>query len=159
MEKFAVAIFDGLNQSDAYRVGYNTKNMKSQTIWNESSKLMNHPRVIARIAELKEAVEVALVEQNVWDRLKFIDECETNLRMGRYLGQIAPANGALQMIGKSNGLLAESPRELDIRITKVTVVLPPSNDGEVPHTETKVIKGAYEMLTEADDTDGGLSGE
>jgi hypothetical protein len=38
------------SQSEAYREAYVTDNMNEKTIWNESSKLMRHPVVAARLA-------------------------------------------------------------------------------------------------------------
>ena len=61
---------------------------------------------------------------------RVIEDSEVNLRLGRFLGQMAPANGALQLIGRTAGLLTESP-QTQVAITKVTVVLKHGNEDNV----------------------------
>lgn len=102
-ENFAQAIVDGLNQSDAYRHAYDAQNMKPAVIAKEASLLIDIPNVAVRIQALREHVTDALVAKRVWDKERFIDESETNLRLARFLGQLAPANGALTLIGNATG--------------------------------------------------------
>ena len=44
------------DQSAAYRIAYNTKNMKPTTIAREASKLMNNPNIATMIEELSAPV-------------------------------------------------------------------------------------------------------
>ena len=91
-ENFCQAIADGLNQSDAYRHAYDAGRMAPESIWAKASELANDGKVEASIAELKNAVAVELTQKRVWDSERLVDEAETNLRLGRFTGQIAPAN-------------------------------------------------------------------
>ena len=127
-EAFCQAIVDGLNQSDAYRTAYDASNMKPNVIHQKAYEVMNHGDVAVRIASLRQAVTDKLTTKRIWDAERFIEESETNLRLGRFLGQVAPANGALQLIGRTAGLLDSQPQAA-MQITKVTVVLNPGTEG------------------------------
>ena len=63
-EAFASALADGLDNSTAYRLAFNTSNMKQETIWNNSSKLAKNTEVAARVAELKSKLE----HKQLWTR-------------------------------------------------------------------------------------------
>lgn len=53
-EKFAQCIaLEGMNQSDAYRECFDTKNYKPESIWCEASKLAKEPKVVQRIKEFR----------------------------------------------------------------------------------------------------------
>ena len=52
-EKFCQQIVKGMTQSDAYRVVYNTAQMKDETIWSEACRLMRDRNVTARIEQLR----------------------------------------------------------------------------------------------------------
>ena len=52
-EKFVQGIIEGLSQADAYRAAYPKQKMSDKTIWETASKLMNNPKVIARVNELR----------------------------------------------------------------------------------------------------------
>ena len=52
-EKFVQGIIDGLSQADAYRSAYSTNNTSDKTIWENASRLMNNPKVTARIQEIR----------------------------------------------------------------------------------------------------------
>lgn len=53
-EKFVQGIIEGLSQADAYRAAYPKQKMSDKTIWETASKLMNNPKVIARVNELRD---------------------------------------------------------------------------------------------------------
>lgn len=56
-EKFCQLVSTDLNQSDAYRgAGYSIKNMKQSTIHRQAKALMDKPKIMARVAELKATV-------------------------------------------------------------------------------------------------------
>lgn len=63
-EAFCQGIADGLGQADAYRAAYDAEGMKDSTIYPHASKLMKNDKVMARIAELKAAVQ----EKQLWSR-------------------------------------------------------------------------------------------
>ncbi len=52
-EKFALNIFNGINQAEAYRDAYPNQRMSDKTIWESASRLMKNPKVVARIEELR----------------------------------------------------------------------------------------------------------
>lgn len=52
-EAFCQAIISGSSQSEAYRIAYSTKNMKSTTVSEEAYAVMQSPTIINRIAELR----------------------------------------------------------------------------------------------------------
>ena len=51
-EAFVLEIVKGSSQSDAYRVAFNTNNMKANSIHVNASKLMANTKVALRIKEL-----------------------------------------------------------------------------------------------------------
>lgn len=53
-EQFALNIFNGMNQADAYRASYNAKNMSDNAIYREASLLMSTPKIAQRIQELRD---------------------------------------------------------------------------------------------------------
>ena len=104
-ERFAQAVASGLNQSDAYRQAYNCPNSSPETIWQNASHLA--AKVAPRIAVLRDHDAQVLAQKRAWDKERFIDEAESNLSQSRELNQMAPANGALAMIGKATGIIQD----------------------------------------------------
>lgn len=122
-EAFAQAVVGGMNQSDAYRHAYDAGRMLPATIWVKASVVAGDDKVAARIQELRQATQAAVAANRVWNTERLIEEAETNLNLGRTLGQLAPANGALRLIGEATGLLRDQAPDTGIQITKVTVIL------------------------------------
>ncbi len=124
-EGFSQTLVGGVNQSDAYRANYDTANMLPATVHEEASRLAAHPKIAARISELKAAYH-AIVEAK-WELSaeKFVEEAKTNLDGARSSGQWSAANGALQLAGKATGILVDVVAATDrpINVTKVTIVL------------------------------------
>lgn len=52
-ETFACKIVEGMTQADAYRAAYSTSKMTDKTIWENASRLMADPKVVARVDELR----------------------------------------------------------------------------------------------------------
>lgn len=104
---------DGLNKTDSYRANYDCSNMLPKTVNEEACLLDSHPKIAPRILSLQQATETALAAKRGWDKQRLIDEAEQNLEQSRALDQMAPANGALQMIGKATGILKEQPESLE----------------------------------------------
>lgn len=61
--RFAAAIADGADQTQAYRTAYDAENMSQQAIWVESSRLRRHPKVALKIDEL--TAEAEMVRQGL----------------------------------------------------------------------------------------------
>jgi hypothetical protein len=51
-EAFAQGLAAGLTNAEAYRAAYGAENMKASTIWSESCKQAQHPKVAARVHEI-----------------------------------------------------------------------------------------------------------
>ena len=91
------------NATEAYRRVYNTDRMKNDTIQRESCELMKHPKIIARLAELRApAVEKAQVtlEKHLATLAQLRDKAEA-------LGQMSAAISAEVSIGKASGFYVE----------------------------------------------------
>lgn len=52
-EQFVQNIIKGMCQADAYRSAYPNQKMSDKTVWETASKLMNNPKVITRLTELR----------------------------------------------------------------------------------------------------------
>ena len=52
-ELFVQKIIEGMNQADAYRAAYSSKNMSDKTIHEAASRLVRDSKVSARILELR----------------------------------------------------------------------------------------------------------
>lgn len=52
-EKFANLYVELGNASEAYRRSYSCKRMSEKQVWEESSKLINHPKVTQRVKQLQ----------------------------------------------------------------------------------------------------------
>ena len=52
-KKFANAIFSGATKTAAYKEAYTTEKMSSKTVWEASSRLSKHPKIVARLDELR----------------------------------------------------------------------------------------------------------
>ena len=63
-EAFAIAVSNGKNQADAYRIAYDAKNMKATTIASKASILMTDGNVRAMIDQLKQQ----LADKELWTR-------------------------------------------------------------------------------------------
>lgn len=108
-EKFAQAIADGKNQSDAYRSAYDAGGMKAETIQSKASILIKKGMVGARVDELR----VVLESKGLWTREKSV------------LGLSAIADGddakaveiiaAIKELNSMHGFNA--PGKLDIAVT------------------------------------------
>lgn len=52
-EKFVQGIIQGKSQADAYRSAYPNQRMSDKSVWETASKLMNNPKVVSRLTELR----------------------------------------------------------------------------------------------------------
>lgn len=63
-EGFCLSYLESGDATQAYRAHYNTAKMKDTTVWPAASKMLNKPKVAARIQELRAAVaEKAVVSE------------------------------------------------------------------------------------------------
>ena len=101
---FAAAVAAGVGQSVAFREAYNTQDMKPATIWSEASRLRRHPKVSARIDQLKAEAELSAAEKREGVREFVLHEltemaCEASTPAARLK--------ALELLGKSVGLFSD----------------------------------------------------
>jgi hypothetical protein len=54
---FVEELLIGASQTTAYKSNYSTINMSPKTIWEASSRLSKHPKVVARLDQLRAAKE------------------------------------------------------------------------------------------------------
>jgi len=50
---FAAELLTGASQATAYKSNYSTTHMSPKTVWEASSRLSKHPKVVARLDELR----------------------------------------------------------------------------------------------------------
>ena len=98
---FVEELLTGASQTTAYKGNYSTTHMSSKTIWEASSRLSKHPKVIARLDELraeKEAEEQML-------RLSYGDFVINELQKLALSAKSDRARiKALELLGKTVGM-------------------------------------------------------
>ena len=99
---FVEELLTGASQTTAYKSNYSTTHMSPKTIWEASSRLSKHPKIVARLDELraeKEAEERML-------RLSYEDFVINELQKLALSAKSDRARiKALELLGKSVGLL------------------------------------------------------
>lgn len=80
-EKFVQGIIEGKSQADAYRAAYNAKNMTDKTIWEESSRLMQDPKVSTRVTELRNQLNASTI-MSAKERMEWLTELIKNTEEG-----------------------------------------------------------------------------
>jgi len=137
---FCDAIISGLNQSDAYKAAYDTKNMLPATISNNAYMLMNHSDIKANIQAQRDSIlaSVTLTKERA------ITEALINLSLARGLDQMGPANQSLKLAAEFSGITQSIQSSAQL-VTQVTVVLNRAND-----TDTVAIEAQSVSLSEAD---------
>ena len=104
-EAFAQRLSEGLTNSEAYRMAYDTSTMQPGTVHSEASKLAAHPKVSARLNSLleekraKHNVLSVKQEDRVWRNVWRLAEGET----------VPPAvqQSALALAAKMAGMLTD----------------------------------------------------
>lgn len=71
-KRFARAVIEGANPSEAYRAAYSTGGMSAKSIANEANRLMNDPD----ISQMVKDGERQAMSKAVWNRAKAIDQLE-----------------------------------------------------------------------------------
>lgn len=71
-KRFARAVIEGANPSEAYRAAYATDGMSAKSVWNEANRLMNDPEVSRMV---REGEQEAMAE-SVWNRARAISQLE-----------------------------------------------------------------------------------
>ena len=98
---FVAAIIEGNNQSNAYRLSYETSAMSDKTVWEAASRLSKNPKVIARLNQLTAEKEqnnrmfTLSYEDRITNKLWEIVDTSKNKRL---------RVKALELLGRSCGL-------------------------------------------------------
>ena len=98
---FVEELLTGASQTAAYKSNYSTTHMSPKTIWEASSRLSKHPKVVARLGELraeKEAEERMLRLSYGNFVINELQELAMNAKSDR--ARIK----ALELLGKSVGM-------------------------------------------------------
>ena len=99
--KYSEKLAAGFSQTAAYLTAYNTQNMSQKTVWEESSRLKKHPKVAARIIELKAEKEARRRMQALSREDRVLQELE-KIAFGD--GSASGRLKALELLGKHVGL-------------------------------------------------------
>jgi hypothetical protein len=103
-EAFAVAVVNGSNASDAYRLAYDAENMRPETVWSEACRLLANHNVAARLAVLNS-------EKEHQRRMMAVSRAERVLQRLESLADTATTESvkvrANELLGKTAGLFTE----------------------------------------------------
>lgn len=103
-EAFVIAVVNGSNASDAYRLAYDTKTMRQETVWTEACLLLSNPKVAARLAVLNS-------EKEQQRRMMAVSRAERVLQRLEQLADTATTESvkvrANELLGKTAGLFTE----------------------------------------------------
>ena len=105
--KYSEKLAAGFNQTAAYRTAYNTQNMSQKTVWEESSRLRNHPQVAARIIKLEAEKDARRRMQALSREDRVLQELE-KIAFGD--GPVTGKLKAIELLGKHIGLF--TPKEV-----------------------------------------------
>ena len=123
-EHFAQLVAAGATQSDAYRQAYNVSpDTLPETVHQNASHLASDTNVAPRIRELQAAAQAAALAKLAWDNAKLVVEADRHRELalsGGWRG-VSAANGALELIGRATGLLADKPTAPSMAIQIVFV--------------------------------------
>ena len=116
------------SQSEAYRTAYDTENMSAKAVWNESSKLMRHPVVAARLeagfkAQERQAVHSGAslrlhVERELFELTTNADSDQAKLRALELLGKLDKVGAFTERVEQvsDNMTAAEVEAELTAKL-------------------------------------------
>ncbi len=103
-ELFALCVAEGHPSADAYRIAYVATGMAAPTVWSEASRLANHPKVSARIDQIK-------AEKDQVRRILVLDQEESILAQLQHEALTAKSDSAriraLELLGRHVGMFVE----------------------------------------------------
>lgn len=121
-EQFALNIFKGLNQADAYRQSYSAKNMSDNAIYREASLLMSNPKIAQRIQELRDKTAKYSI-MSAQERLEWLSNLISNEEEG--------TNEKLKAIDIMNKMQGEYVQKVEADVkSEVTINIELSDDEE-----------------------------
>jgi len=108
-EAFAQAVANGMTQADAYRSAFNVRpGSKPESTWDSASKLMAHPQVSLRVAELKEKLE----KKALWSREMSVKALVKAYQIAEQGQNPQGMTGAIKEINAMHGFNA--PQKIDL---------------------------------------------
>lgn len=97
---FVAAYLDTRNATAAYMQAYNVTSKLKTTIWPAASKVLNNPKVRARIEKLDRQASKIAVLNHAW----VLEQLMHNVARSRASKDFAASNKALELIGKTTHL-------------------------------------------------------
>lgn len=115
-EQFAwLIVMEDKNQTEAYRAAYDCENMLPQTIWSLASNMMKHPKVSARMEELRRRKEERDHHDGAHVRRKLMEKL---LFLADNAAKDSDKLKALEMLGKFAHVQAFSDK-LEVKTSNV----------------------------------------
>lgn len=114
-EKFCLAIADGKTQMDAFKFAYGAKNYKDNAIYVQASRILDNPKIVLRIDELKKAVE----KKYLWTKEMSIRALMQAYREGAPSVKVS----AVKELNAMHGFNAPSKLDVTTEIKPMVVVL------------------------------------
>jgi phage terminase small subunit len=102
-EKFAQLVASGMQQADAYRKAFDTKQSKDKTVHEGASRLAADSKVAARIEELRAPV----IQAARYGLKEAMDEADLAITLAKEMKSASALVAAVQLKAKLNGLLVE----------------------------------------------------
>lgn len=112
-ERFCQNIARGMSQADAYRDAYNTENMKEESIWTCSCRMMNDVKVMSRVKELT-AEAVKDIKYEVEDCFRETDEI---LQLAKMTDNLQIMLKAVEQKGKLKGLFKDKDSNVNVNVS------------------------------------------
>lgn len=155
---FATGLINGLLQFDAYNASYDTSGMQEATIREAASRLAHHHEIATMVESARSKATAIVVKKHAWNLDRMVSQAEKHMDIAlqdhpRRGPSVSAANGALEIIGRVTGLLADKPVEQPATITRITVVL---NRGAGPGSQERVIEANYELVADPGDGEQAL---
>lgn len=123
-EAFCQAIADGLGQADAYRAAYDAGNMKENSVYVQSSKLMKSPKIAQRVSDLRSEVQ----EKQLWSREMSIKALVRAYREGSGSVKVAAVKELNAMHGYNEPAKLNISGSMINRIQRQVIDGPDAND-------------------------------
>ena len=150
-EAFALAYVLTGNACEAYRRSYDCSRMKQKTLEPVASKMLAHPKVGTRIAELRaniaerSEITVEKILRGLWDNYEKAMRHTPVLNQageptGEYRYEGAVANRALELMGRHLGMF---PRESSVSGTIKHEVQPTIDPEEYTTGQLRAIRDGY----------------
>ena len=112
-ENFVQNIIKGMSQADAYRAAYPNQRMSDKTIWETASKLMNNPKVITRLTELRKELAKPSI-MSAQKRLEWLTE--------RIEDEDVDINAKLKAIDIMNKMQGEYVQKVEAEVKTETTI-------------------------------------